>query len=362
MKTTSRCAWPVARCAVPALIAAMPMLAPAQEIAERVRRVGDGTLRMTYATRAGVCGDGGDVVGFGRALFIWPSIESHGRWNAPRCQPGAARVAVTVAGGRPVALRTFVGGNWSSGSATDAGTIPARDAAAYFLSIAGDGEGRLSRDAILPAVIADSADVAPTLLRIARDRQRPTETRSRALHWVGQLGGATSAEPLVTIARDGSERHGVREAALFALSAVPDDGGISSLMRIADDAGDPWLRSKAVFWLGETEDARAMQLLQRLVLQEDADVDLRKAALFATGRGQTPIADLVSLYGRLRGQELREHYIFVLSQREEDAAIDKLMDIARNDPDREMRKKALFWLGQSDDPRAAKLIRDLVLN
>jgi hypothetical protein len=38
------------------------------------------------------------------------------------------------------------------------------------------------------------------------------------------------------------------------------------------------------------------------------------------------------------------------------------MSIAREDPDREMRKKALFWLGQKNDPRVTKLITDMVLH
>jgi hypothetical protein len=36
------------------------------------------------------------------------------------------------------------------------------------------------------------------------------------------------------------------------------------------------------------------------------------------------------------------------------------MDIARNDKDREMRSKAIFWLGQSRDPRVAKFLEDLI--
>jgi hypothetical protein len=37
-----------------------------------------------------------------------------------------------------------------------------------------------------------------------------------------------------------------------------------------------------------------------------------------------------------------------------------LLDIARHDPDRELRQKALYWLGQSADPRAAKALQDII--
>ncbi|MGH7717827.1 MAG: HEAT repeat domain-containing protein, partial [Gemmatimonadaceae bacterium] len=312
---------------------------------------------------AGVCGDGGELVGFGRVLYIWPSMESHGRWNAPRCAPGNARVAITVAGGRPVSLRTYVGGSWSGAGATDLGTVSGPAAAAFFISLAVRADGRLSRDALLPAVIAEGADVADDLLRIGRDRDRPTETRSRALQWAGQLGGERVVAPLLSIARDANERRNVREAALLSLSSVPDGSGVPPLLELVRGDGDSWLQAKAVFWLAETEDARATELLHRLVLQENADVALRKAAIFALGhQSETWDASFLDLYGKLESPSLKEHFIFVLSQRHEDGAVEKLIDIARSDPDREMRKKALFWLGQSDDPRAARLIRDLVTN
>jgi hypothetical protein len=36
------------------------------------------------------------------------------------------------------------------------------------------------------------------------------------------------------------------------------------------------------------------------------------------------------------------------------------MEVARRDADPELRKKAIFWLGQSRDPRAAQLLLDLL--
>jgi hypothetical protein len=57
---------------------------------------------------------------------------------------------------------------------------------------------------------------------------------------------------------------------------------------------------------------------------------------------------------------MQKHVIFILSQRREPAAVDKLMAIAKGDGDIEMRKQALFWLGQKNDPRIRQFIRDLI--
>jgi len=57
---------------------------------------------------------------------------------------------------------------------------------------------------------------------------------------------------------------------------------------------------------------------------------------------------------------MREQVIFVLSQRGDKAAADKLFEIAKSDPDKQLRKKALFWLGQMDDPRVAEVLQDIL--
>jgi HEAT repeat protein len=57
---------------------------------------------------------------------------------------------------------------------------------------------------------------------------------------------------------------------------------------------------------------------------------------------------------------MKEQAIFVLSQKKDAGAIDKLIDIAKNDRDREMRGKAIFWLGQSRDPRAMRLLEEII--
>jgi hypothetical protein len=89
---------------------------------------------------------------------------------------------------------------------------------------------------------------------------------------------------------------------------------------------------------------------------------VRKQALFWAGqRKETPTVDLVRVYRDAPEAELREHAIFVLSQRGDGAAADALLRIAREDRDTRMRGKALFWLAQKNDPRVKKLIADIVL-
>ena len=70
---------------------------------------------------------------------------------------------------------------------------------------------------------------------------------------------------------------------------------------------------------------------------------------------------MAALYDRIGDNELKDHLIFVLSQRQSDrAAIDKMFDIAKNEKDADLRKKAIFWLGQSRDPRVQQFLMELI--
>ena len=42
--------------------------------------------------------------------------------------------------------------------------------------------------------------------------------------------------------------------------------------------------------------------------------------------------------------------------------MDKLFEIARTESDQELRENAIFWLGQSDDPRVTEFLEQLIAN
>lgn len=58
---------------------------------------------------------------------------------------------------------------------------------------------------------------------------------------------------------------------------------------------------------------------------------------------------------------MKEQIIFALSQSiHGEDAVEELMDIALDERDADLQKKALFWLAQSDDPRVADFLLDLI--
>jgi len=53
--------------------------------------------------------------------------------------------------------------------------------------------------------------------------------------------------------------------------------------------------------------------------------------------------------------DLKSHAVFVLSQLPNGEGVSNLLEVARSSPSRRVRSQALFWLGQSGDPRAIAL-------
>ncbi len=249
----------------------------------------------------------------------------------------------------------------------------------------------LRRKAVFLIAQESAVGTEDILLSTARDDPDP-EVREQAVFWLSQVGTDRAVSALDSILRT-SKDPTLQEKAVFALSQHGGDRASQSLRAFAERSElSTDLREKAIFWIGQSGGADNVAYLRTLygrltepslrekVLfsvsqaggQENArwllgvakdtrqPLELRKRALFWAGQSDATIADLTALYAAMPDREMREQLIFVYSQRNEPAAVDKLLDIAKRDGDVELRKKALFWLGQSDDPRAAKALQDII--
>ena len=52
--------------------------------------------------------------------------------------------------------------------------------------------------------------------------------------------------------------------------------------------------------------------------------------------------------------------MFALSQLPDEEGTQALIDVIKTTKDRDLKREALFWLGQSDDPRALDVIAQLL--
>jgi hypothetical protein len=237
-----------------------------QSIARRVAGVKDGTVRMSYASRPDVCGNGRNNIS---TNFSGGGSGKHRDEWEYECEHGPVRVAMDVAGGQLIAVRTYVGGRWKApGDAVDLGTVGVRDAVEFLLDNAARGSGKAAQDAIFPATIADSVTVWPRLLTIAKDESRERGVRTQAVFWVSQAAGEKATEGLADVVGDAATDRDVRLSAVFALSQRHNAEGVPVLINLARTSKDPQIRKKAIFWLGQSRDPRALEYFEAVLTRK----------------------------------------------------------------------------------------------
>jgi len=245
------------------------------------------------------------------------------------------------------------------------------------------------------AVFLVSQHEGPETERILLDAARTDpdgEVREQAVQWLSQVDSPAAVAALDSILRSAGDP-ALQDKAIFALSQQDSPRARQALRDFALRAGvSSDLRQKAIFWIGQGDDPDRVGFLktlftqlrdnesrdkilfsmsqvegresQRWLLQVAGDVneniELRKKALFWAGQSDIPATELFTLYEKMPSREMKEQLIFVYSQRDERAAVDKLFEIARTEPDMELKKKAIFWLSQSDDPRVAAFLERLL--
>lgn len=242
--------------------------AHAQSLASRISAVGTGAVNFHFAARRGVCGDGQRFMRIGRS---YQGNWSNDMRNTP-CDIGPVQVRVTLRDGDVDRVESWVG-TMRTREGRDLGEVSSKESAQYLLGIASRGNGGPSAKAILPAVLADSATVWPTLLVIARDSAtRSHATRQDAAFWLSRLAASALAGKGHELFDDDDDdldedsgKEGLKKHAVFVLSQLPHREGVPALLDVARSNPDRKVRSQALFWLGQSGDPRALTLFEALL-------------------------------------------------------------------------------------------------
>jgi HEAT repeat protein len=237
----------------------------AQQLAERVAAIRDGMANFHFTGRPGVCGDGQRFMRIGRHSYMG-SYTNEARYE--QCMPGPMQVRVTVRNGNVERVETWAG-SLRRREGQDLGAVPAPEAARFLMSIASRGSSYASAKAIMPAVLADSATVWPTLLTIASDTDgRSKSTRNDAMFWLSRYAaGAVAGHRNSPIDDDDENSDGedLKAHAVFVMSQLPHGEGVPSLLEVARTNKDAHVRGKALFWLGQSGDPRALSLFESIL-------------------------------------------------------------------------------------------------
>ena len=252
----------------------------------------------------------------------------------------------------------------------------------------------LRRQAVFLVAQTLDDDAVDILIDLAhRDPDPDAEVREQAVFWLSQVRSEEALDALSAILAETSDPE-LQEQAVYAISQHESSRAAALLREFAERPDvDPEVRGNAIFWIGESggsdgaaylrelypgiddqelkdqiifavaeagDAASAAWLLDR-VRDPAEDVEIRNQALFWAGESNAlGVSDLEELYDSFQDPEMKEQLIFVAAEFGSREAVDFLMQVAREEDDTDLRENAIFWLGQSEDPRVPEFLLSLI--
>jgi HEAT repeat protein len=249
----------------------------------------------------------------------------------------------------------------------------------------------LRRDAVMLLGNSRDSSVASVLIPVAKSD--PSESvRSTAMQWLVRSNSDAALSALIDLASSDTST-AIRRNAASALAQSSDPKAKAEVRRLLDDAAtdatvrqaalsgfnpstltaddatwleglysrttDQGIKRRIVSILGYTGGQNNTQWLTTLMRNTDEPLEMRAYALQSVGRGMD-VAALSQLYDASSERPIRQEVVELLAQRNDSAAVGKLIDIARTGTDPTMRREAISALARSKDPRATKALLDLI--
>ena len=205
-----------------------------------------------------------------------------------------------------------------------------------------DSQGAIAESSADEAVIAEAVPVAasgavasPRAAASASASARATRDAARTARpaIAGARAGRHGGEDETAPAGCDQAKYDEQMMAVQALMTMDRERSVPILKKVMArrDACAAALRRQAVFILGQQAgDDESVAPMMLDVVRNDPDREVRKMALFALGQTDDP------------------------------AAVPALAEVLRTSDDEELQKQALFALGQTSDPRGVQILREFI--
>ncbi|HET9473651.1 MAG TPA: HEAT repeat domain-containing protein [Steroidobacteraceae bacterium] len=174
---------------------------------------------------------------------------------------------------------------------------------------------------------------------------------------LGTVATADSTRLLITLSKSTNRNEDLYEEVLAGLAMHRGDLAHSALTTIASGDSDLEKREKAVFWLAQLRGIAGAEVATSLMFN-DKNPQLRQHAAFAVSQSSSPriAADLTRLGNTDPNGEVRGQAWFWLAQSEVPGAEEAIVAALRKDQDDEVREQAIAALAQLPDERATRAL------
>jgi HEAT repeat protein len=181
--------------------------------------------------------------------------------------------------------------------------------------------------------------------------RRTHEFSNYPVYWAGRITNEESLNYLKSIVDSPApEVNRLAERALFAI-ALHDDARVDSILidMIRRPVAEP-LRSRAIYWLGNTPETPAKNtLFTEIVRNNQESHDVRNAAMsaLAMNRSAATLPLLQNLFETMTTRELKRRALTGIARNDNsDAAATYIIRVAETEKDLELRKSAIASLGR----------------
>jgi len=181
--------------------------------------------------------------------------------------------------------------------------------------------------------------------------KRNHEFSGYPVYWAGHIGNEESLSYLKSIIDSHApEINRLADRATFAI-ALHDDARVDSILtELIRRPGQEPIRSRAIYWLGNTPESAAKNaLFLEIIRNTQESDDARQSAMSALAMSRSPAAlpVLQNLFETLTSRDMRRRALSGIARNDNsDAAATYLIHAAESEKDFELRKSAISALGR----------------
>jgi hypothetical protein len=142
--------------------------------------------------------------------------------------------------------------------------------------------------------------------------------------------------------------------------ARTSDDAMPFLKDVYGRADDSRFKESLLSIIGSRRNEDSRNFLVEIAQNSRESMETRRIAIWSLQSSGVTGAQLAVIYDRGTEVELRKQVISVLGNLKDNGGVDKLIDIARNDKNSELKKQAISSLQRTKDPRAVALLQEII--
>jgi HEAT repeat protein len=219
------------------------------------------------------------------------------------------------------------------------------------------------------ALAQTNSERSTMLLDSIANNTTDSDIAESAMRGLAQQATPEARQALRRVAEKTTLAIEVRERAVNYLGSArrtPED--VQYFKELYGKTSSPQLRQSILRSVGSQRSPETMSWLLGIARDRGQEIELRQVALRSAGNYSNSgysvgleIKDLVALYDEFAHQpDMQEQLLDVLAQRPESAATDKLLQIANDGADINLRRRAVQRLAQRRDPRVRQFLLEMV--